>query len=91
MNKEYEVGGTPNQTEEIKRRYGDRLVRVEPGPTTVLSSAIERVEKMGNYKVMVALVDLDKSRPKEERLYTFTDIKSKKLREVIYKEMERRV
>lgn len=59
-------------------------------PTTILSKAIEQVEQMGNYKVMMALVDLNKGdKPKEERLYTFTDIKSKKLREVIYKEMEK--
>lgn len=59
-------------------------------PTTILSKAIEQVEQMGNYKVMMALVDLDKGdRHKEERLYTFTDIESKKLREVIYKEMEK--
>lgn len=58
-------------------------------PTTILSEAIEQVEQRGDYKVMVALVDLDKSKPKEERLYTFTDIKSKKLREVICKEIEK--
>ena len=87
--KEYDVGEAPDQTEEIKRRYGDRIVKIEPQPTTILSKAIEQVEQMGNYKVMVALVDGDKSKPKEERLYTFTDIESKKLREVIYKEMEK--
>lgn len=57
-------------------------------PTTILSDAIEQVEQMGNFGVMVALVDRDTSKPKEERLYTFCDINSKKLREVIYKEME---
>lgn len=62
---------------------------IELPPTTILSKAIEQVEQMGNYKVMVALVDGDKSKPKEERLYTFTDIESKKLRGVIYKEMEK--
>lgn len=86
---EYEVGEAPDQTEEIKRRYGDRLVRIEPAPTTILSSAIEQVEQMGNYKVMMALVDLDDTKPKDERLYTFCDIESKKLREVIYNEMEK--
>lgn len=61
-------------------------------PTTILSKAIEQAEQMGYYKVMVALVDLDKGdKPKEERLYTFTDIESKKLREVIYKEIEKEV
>lgn len=58
-------------------------------PTTILSNAIEQVEQMGNYKVMMALVDLDDAKPKEERLYTFCDIESKKLRNVIYSEMEK--
>lgn len=59
-------------------------------PTTILSKAIEQVERMGNYVVMVALVDLNKGdKPKEKRLYTFTDVESKKLRKVIYKEMEK--
>lgn len=58
-------------------------------PTAVLSKAITQVRQMGNYKVMVALVDLDKSKPKEERLYKFTDIESKKLREIIYKAIEK--
>lgn len=66
-------------------------VEVKQEPTTILSKAIEEVEKRGDYKVMVALVDLDKSKPKEDRLYTFTDIESKKLREVIYKEIEKEV
>lgn len=70
------VGGAPSQVEEI-------------APTLILSRAIEQVEQMGNYKVMVALVDLDNTKPKEERLYTFCDIESKKLRGVIYKEMEK--
>lgn len=86
---EYEAGNSPDQTEEIKRRYGDRLVKLESAPTTILSHAIEQVEQMGNYKVMMALVDLDDIKPKEGRLYTFCDIESKKLREVIYKEIEK--
>lgn len=60
-------------------------------PTTILSKAIEQVEQMGDHKVMVALVDLDDTNPKEERLYTFCDIESKKLRKVIYKEMEKEI
>lgn len=67
----------------------DGVTEILNQPTTLLSKAIEQVEQMGDYKVMVALVDPDNSKPKEERLYTFTDIESKKLREVIYKEMER--
>lgn len=67
---------------------GDGITEVLDQPTTILSKAIEQVEQMGNYKVLMALVDLDKSKPKEERLYTFTDIESEKLREVIYKRIE---
>lgn len=67
---------------------GDGITEVLDQPTTILSKAIEQVEQTGNYKVMMALVDLDKSKPKEERLYTFTDIESEKLREVIYKKIE---
>lgn len=68
-----------------------REYKKETAPTTVLSSAIEQVEQMGDYKVMVALVDLDrtKPKPKEERLHTFCDIKSEKLRKVIYREIEK--
>lgn len=69
-----------------KRRVHDGY---SDAPTTIISRAIEQVEQMGNYKVMFALVDLDKSKPKKECLYTFTDIESKALREVIYKEMEK--
>lgn len=68
-----------------KRRLPDGY---STAPTTILSKAIEQVEQMGDYKVMMALIDLDKSKPKEERLYTFTDIESEKLREVIYKRIE---
>lgn len=69
----------------------DGVTEILNQPTTILSKAIEQIEQMGNYKVMVGLVDLDKSKPKEDRLYTFTDIESKKLREVIYKEIEKEV
>lgn len=68
-----------------KRRVHDGY---SAAPTTILSEAIEQVEQMGDYKVMAALVDLDDSKRKEDRLYTFCDIESKKLREVIYKEIE---
>lgn len=65
-------------------------VEVRQAPTTILSKAVDQVRQIGNYKVMMALVDLNKGdKPKEGRLYTFTDIESKKLREVIYKEMEK--
>lgn len=84
---EYDVGEAPDQTEEIERRHNNHTVYTEP--TVILSRAIEQVEQMGAYKVMVALVDLDDNKPKEERLYTFCDLESKKLREVIYKEMEK--
>lgn len=70
---------------------GDGITEVLDQPTTILSKAIEQVEQMGNYKVLMALVDLDKTKPKEERLYTFTDVESKKLREVIYKGIEKEV
>lgn len=72
----------------IALHRGDGITEVLDQPTTILSKAIEQVEQTGNYKVMMALVDLDKSKPKEERLYTFTDIESEKLREVIYKKIE---
>lgn len=61
-------------------------------PTTILSKAIEEIEQIGDWKVMVAIAnskDYHDGKPKEECLYTFCDIESKKLREVIYKEMEK--
>lgn len=61
-------------------------------PTVILSKAIEQIEQMGNYKVMMALVDAEgfkNGKPKDDCLHTFCDIESKKLREVIYKEMEK--
>lgn len=75
----------------MKNPLGNLMkVEVKQEPTTILSRAIEQVERMGNYVVMVALVDLNKGdKPKEKRLYTFTDVESKKLRKVIYKEMEK--
>lgn len=56
--------------------------------TVAMSEAIEYASKKG-YKVMIALLDCNKgTMTKEDRLHTFTDIESKKLREVIYKEIE---
>lgn len=60
-------------------------------PTTILSKAIEQIEQMGNWKVLVAIAnakDYKDSKPKDECLYTFCDIESEKLREVIYKRIE---
>lgn len=56
--------------------------------TTLMSKVINDVERMG-YKVMVALVDLEGvGKDKEDRVQTFCDIESEKLRKVIYKEIE---
>lgn len=75
-----------------KEFFSKQYYKYSLAPTTILSKAIEQVEQMGDYKVMVALVDLRKDgKPlkKDERVYTFTDIKSKKLRGVIYEELEK--
>lgn len=56
--------------------------------TVVMSRAMEYASKQG-CKVMVALLDCNKgTMTKEDRLHTFCDIESKKLREAIYKEIE---
>lgn len=59
-------------------------------PTTIMSKAIERIEKLGDYKVMVALVNEtnDTDIKIEDRLHIFTDIRSAKLRSAIYKCIE---
>ncbi len=58
-------------------------------PTVVMSRAIEVIEQMGNYKVVAAIIDFENlDKPPKERLHTFCDIKGKKLREAIYKEIE---
>lgn len=59
-------------------------------PTVIMSKAIKDIEQHGNYKVLVAIVDLeDRNKPARECLDIFCDIESKSLREVIYRENEK--
>lgn len=97
----YESGEAPDQSEEIKRRYGGgwhlskNIEFLAPDRNSlacsILSHAIQDVENLGGFKVIAAIVDLNKDTdlPIKDRIQCYSTVESQKLREAIYKEIEK--